>query len=420
MNEKLLQYIWQFQCFNLNQLQTTDGETIGIIHPGTINTNQGPDFTNAKIKIGNTIWAGQIELHIQSSDWENHGHSNDHNYNNVVLHVVWQNNVELKLPFPVLELHNKVPKILLKRFDELMRAVSFIPCQNSIGQIAPLIWETWKQRMLIERLQQKTILIQQYLQNNNNNWEATFWWLLAKNFGMKVNSDSFEKIARSIPINVLAKNKSQLHQLEALLFGQASLLAGDFKDDYMKLLQKEFRFLQKKYQLQPVKVSLFFLRMRPSNFPTVRLAQLAMLVHNSSYLFSKVKEAADINMVKKLLDVTANDYWHYHYIPDELSSYKEKKLGTQMISNILINTIIPILFTYGHQLKEPQYREKALQWLDQVNAEKNIITKGFTAIRIPVKSASDSQALIQLKNNYCNNKRCLECAIGNSILKTGL
>ena len=418
MNEKLLQYIWQFQCFNLNRLQSTDGEAILIIQPGTSNSNQGPDFKDAKIKIADTTWAGHVELHILSSDWQAHKHSSDENYKNVILHVVWQNNIDLQLPFPVLELHDKVPKVLLCRFDELMQATDFIPCQHTLQLVTPIIWDSWKQRMLVERLQDKSTLVQAYLQLNNNNWEETFWWLLAKNFGLKVNSATFEKIARSLPVNLLAKHKNQIHQLEALLFGQASLLTGNFNDDYMVMLQKEYHFLQKKYQLKQVKEPLFFLRMRPSNFPTVRLAQLAMLVHKSSHLFSKIKEAESIKTVKKLLDVTANDYWHYHYMPDEQSAYKEKNMGTQMIDNILINTIIPTLFTYGFLLNETVYKERALQWMEQVTAEKNSITKGFEAIGVANKNAFDSQALLQLKNNYCNKKRCLECAIGNKILRS--
>lgn len=418
MNEKLLQYIWQFQCFNLNQLQTTDGEAILILQPGFCNSNQGPDFKDAKIKIADTTWAGHVELHILSSDWQAHKHSGDENYKNVILHVVWQNNIDLQLPFPVLELHDKVPKVLLSRFDELMQATDFIPCQHNLQLVTPIIWDSWKQRMLVERLQDKSRLVQAYLQLNNNNWEETFWWLLAKNFGLKVNSASFEKIARSLPVNLLAKHKNQLQQLEALLFGQASLLTGEFTDDYMIMLQKEYHFLQKKYHLQPVEDALFFLRMRPSNFPTVRLAQLAMLVHKSSHLFSKIKEADSIKTVKKLLDVTANDYWHYHYTPDEQSSYKVKNMGIQMIDNILINTIIPTLFTYGFLLNETVYKDRALQWMEQVAAEKNRITKGFEAIGVVNKNAFDSQALLQLKNNYCNKKRCLECAVGNKILRS--
>ncbi len=417
MNEKLLQFIWQFQYFNNTSLLTAKGETLSILQRGNLNTNQGPDFKDARIKVGDTVLAGHIELHVKSSDWLLHQHSDDANYNNVILHVVWENNKPISRDFPVLELKDKVPKILLKRFDELMEITSFIPCEKTVSQVPPLIWNSWKQRMVIERLQQKAAVITGYLNENNNHWEESFWWLLAKNFGIKVNSEAFEKIAKSLPLNILGKHKNQLHQTEALLFGQAGLLTGEFKDAYMKMLQKEFQFLRQKYKLKPVQISLHFLRMRPSNFPTVRLAQLAMLIHNSVHLFSAVRETEDIQTVKKLLDVTANAYWHYHYIPDEESAYKEKRLGTQMADNILINTIIPIIYTYGSLLKDESLKEKALRWLEQLAAEKNVITAGFAQLRIDNKTAFDSQALIQLKNNYCNKKRCLECSVGNRILK---
>jgi hypothetical protein len=417
MTEKLLQYIWQFLYFNTTEIESVDAEPLVILHPGNLNTNQGPDFINAKIKVGDTLWAGHVELHILSSDWVQHKHSFDKNYNNVVLHVVWENDASIQLPFPTLELQDKVPKLLLKKYEEMMAVARFIPCEKNIQQAPSIVWDAWKERMLIERLQQKSALVKTYLQNNNNHWEETFWWLLARNFGVKINSDSFEKIARSLPITILAKHKNQVQQIEALLFGQALLLTGDFKDSYMVMLQKEYQFLQKKYQLLPANAPLYFLRMRPSNFPTVRLAQLAMLVHNSVHLFSVIKDTTDIQDIKKMLDVTANDYWHYHYMPDEESAFKEKRLGAQMADNLLINTVIPILFTYGYLHQDTILKDRALQWMEQIAAEKNNITKGFESIGIANKSAFDSQALIQLKNNYCNNKRCLECAIGNKLLR---
>ena len=417
MNEKLLQFIWQFQYFNTADLQTSQGEPLSILQKGNFNTNQGPDFKDARIKVSETLLAGHIELHVKASDWILHRHSNDVNYNNVILHVVWENNQQLPMAFPVLELKDRVSKLLLKKFDELMGLTIFIPCEKAVKQVPQITWTTWKQRIVVERLQQKATVIAGYLSSNNNHWEEGFWWLLAKNFGIKVNSEAFEKIAQSLPLTVLSKHKNQLHQTEALLFGQAGLLNGQFKDAYMIMLQKEYQFLRQKYKLNPVHISLQFLRMRPSNFPTVRLAQLAMLIHNSIHLFSIVREAPDVVTVKKLLDVTANDYWHYHYIPDEESVFKEKRLGRQMAENILINTIIPIIFTYGSLLKDEPLKEKALKWLEQLSAEKNIITDGFVQLGVSNKTAFDSQALIQLKNHYCNSKRCLECSVGNKILK---
>jgi hypothetical protein len=417
MTERLLQYIWQFQYFSSTGLVTVDGESLQIIYPGFLNTNQGPDFLDAKIKVGDIGWAGNIELHLKSSDWITHKHSDDKNYNNIILHVVWQDDADAG-SFPVLELQNRVSKFLLKRYDELMNATTFIPCEKNIHQVDSLIWKSWKDRLLAERLQNKAAAIFDHLAANNNHWEETFWWLLANNFGIKVNSDAFEKIARSLPVSILAKHKNQIHQVEALLFGQAGLLEDDFTDEYPKMLKKEYRFYKAKYKLQPIQAPLFFLRMRPANFPSVRLAQLAMLINKSVHLFSVIKESHSLKEVKELLNVTANDYWHYHYVFDEATAYREKNTGTQIINNLLINTIIPIVFAYGLYNREEAFKNKALQWMEQITAEKNSITNIYTALGIENKNASDSQALIQLKNEYCNKKRCLECAIGNRLLKT--
>ncbi|MBC7627562.1 DUF2851 family protein [Ferruginibacter sp.] len=417
MTEKLLQYIWQFQYFNHALLTTVDNEILQINTPGILNTNQGPDFLNANIKVGNTTWAGNIELHLKSSGWISHQHSKDKNYSNIILHVVWQDDGAAELSFPVLELQNRVSKFLLGRYDELMNTTAFIPCEKNIKQVNGLTWKSWIDRLLAERLQHKSTIIFKHLAANNNHWEETFWWLLASNFGIKVNSDAFEKIARSLPVNLLTKHKNQIHQLEALLFGQAGLLQNNFTETYPLMLQKEYRFYKSKYKLQPIQAPLFFLRMRPANFPSVRLAQLAMLINRSLHLFSVLREAETLKEIKDLLNVTANDYWHYHYVFDEATAFKEKHLGTQMINNILINTIIPIVFAYGLYNKEEGYKEKAMQWLEQTAAEKNNITNAYSLLGIQNKNAFNSQALIQLKNEYCNRKRCLECAVGNSLLK---
>ena len=417
MNERLLQYIWQFQCYNQSSLTTEEDEELQIIHPGTFNTNQGPDFLNAKIKIGTTTWAGSIELHINSSDWKNHKHSGDKNYNNVVLHIVWQHDVDLQLAFPTLVLQDKVSKLLLKKYDELMKAPGFIPCQKNIHTINEITWASWKERLLVERLMTKTQQVFAHLKQNNNHWEECFWWMIAKNFGLKVNTEAFLAIAQSIPVTVLAKNKNQVHQLEALLFGQAGLLDTVFEEDYPKMLQKEYYFLKKKYGLKAIRSPLIFMRMRPSNFPTIRLAQLAMLIHEREHFFSKIKTSTSLRLIKDLLNVTANDYWHYHYVFDETAAFKKKNLGQQMTDNILINTIIPIIFAYGKHQDEETYKHKALKWLEEIKTEKNTITKGFESLGINNKNAFDSQALLQLKNEYCNKKRCLECAVGNKLIK---
>jgi hypothetical protein len=418
MTERLLQFIWQFQYFNHSGLVTAEGEDLQITYAGLLNTNQGPDFLEAKIKVANTAWAGNIELHLKSSDWHIHKHSDDKNYNNIILHVVWQNDLNTGLSFPVLELQSRVSNFLLSRYDELMNATGFIACEKNIHQVDLLIWKSWKDRLLAERLQNKAKLIFEYLAANNSHWEETFWWLLANNFGIKVNSDAFEKIARSLPVNILAKHKNQLQQLEALLFGQAGLLENNFTDQYAVMLQKEYRFYKAKYKLQSIQAPLFFLRMRPANFPSIRLAQLAALINKSQHLFSVIKEAGSLKQVKKLLNVTANDYWHYRYVFDEATGFREKNMGNQMINNLLINTVVPVVFAFGHYHREEVYKNKAMQWMEEITAEKNSITYGYARLGIENKNAFDSQALIQLKNSYCNKKRCLECAVGNRLLKT--
>lgn len=417
MTERLLQFIWQFQYFNKGELTTSSGESIQVISPGQYNTNQGPDFSEAKIKIGNTTWVGNIELHFKTSDWEKHNHHKDKHYDTVILHVVWENDCKHENSLPILELKEKVSQILLRRYESLMNAAGFIPCEHSIQSVRDITWKSWKDRLLAERLARKAGFIENYLQQSNYHWEEAFWWLLARNFGIKVNAEAFEQMARSIPVTILAKHKNQIHQLEALLLGQSGLLQENFKEAYPRMLKKEFEFFRNKYNLKPCNSSVFFLRMRPENFPTVRLAQLAMLIHESAHLFSKIKEASSLVEVRKWFAVTGNDYWHYHYRFGETSSFKKKKLGTAMIDNILINTIIPILFAYGGYRNEEKHKQRALQWLEQISAENNSTTKGFQQLEIENKNAFDSQALIEMKSEYCAKKRCLDCAIGNAILK---
>jgi len=416
VTERLLQFIWQFQYFNKSELATSSGEPVQIMFAGQYNTNQGPDFSEAKIKIGNTIWAGNVELHFKTSDWQKHHHQNDDNYRNVILHVVWENDSTGKNGVPILELKEKVSKILLLRYESLMNAAGFIPCENSIQQVQGITWQGWKDRLLAERLTRKCEAVHCYLEQSNYHWEETFWWLLARNFGLAVNADAFEAIAKSIPLNILSKHKNQIHQLEALLLGQAGLLDEDFIEDYPNMLRKEFYFYNKKYKLSPSNARVFFLRMRPVNFPTIRLAQLAALVQQSAHLFSRIKEATSVVDVKKWFDVTANDYWHYHYRFDEISSFRKKKLGAGMIDNIIINTVAPMLFAYGSYYREERQKQKAVKWLEETFPESNAITNSFRALGIETLNAFDSQALIELRNEYCSKKRCLDCAIGNAIL----
>ena len=419
MNEQLLQYIWQFQYYNQTSLCTNNDEPLQIIHPGNYNSNQGPDFREAKIRIANTTWAGNIELHVNSSDWKKHKHSADSNYGNVILHVVWRHDAADSRLFPTLILEDRVPKMLLSKYDDLMNRPSFIPCEKNITGIHGLIWTSWKEKLLLERLQFRSGLIQRFLEQNQHHWEETCWWTIARNFGNSQNCEAFEKVARSIPVKILVRHKNQLQQLEALLMGQAGLLDDEFNESYPLMLQKEYRFLRHKYKLKQVQHPLFFLRMRPANFPSVRLAQLAALIHGSNKLFAHICDATSLDEIKKLLNVTANDYWHYHYLLDEISSFKIKKLGSQMTDNIIINSIVPMIYSYGRYHENEQLINRALRWIEQLPPEKNNILKGFQSLGIIAEHAFDSQALLQLKNEYCNKRKCLECMIGNRLLRSG-
>ena len=416
MTERLLQFIWQFQYFNLTDLFLISGEKLDIIHPGQLNTNQGPDFLEARIRINETIWVGAVELHIKEKDWNKHLHATDPNYQNVILHVVWEAS-DCITRLPTLCLGDRVPKTLLNRYEQLMNDLAFVPCASSIKSIPEITWMKWKERILIERLQQKTKLINEYLLQSNHHWEELFWWMLARNYGIKVNADAFEAIARSLPLTILAKHKNQLIQLEALLFGQAGMLFRKFEEQYPEMLRKEYIFLKSKYNLRQINLPIHLLRMRPQNFPTVRLAQLAMMISQSSHLFSSIREMESIAEVRNVLSVVANDYWHYHYLFDQYSTYKPKKLGDEMITNIIINTIVPVLFSYGMHNKNDHYVQKGLKWLENLPAENNLIIRNWELIGIKVRSASDTQALIELKSSYCDVKRCLDCAVGNWIVK---
>ncbi len=285
MTEKLLQYIWQMQYFNKADLQTVYQDTLTIIHPGLLNANQGPDFIKATVRINNTTWVGNIEIHVKASDWKIHQHDHDQNYRNVILHVVWKNDFRVKdingNELPVLVLEDRISKFLLQRYEELMYSSSYVPCEKSLLVVPELVWLAWKERLVAERLERKTLAIKQYLEQTNNHWEEVFWWLLARNFGITVNSNAFEAIARSISTGILAKHKTQIHQVESFLFGQAGLLEQEFTEHYPRMLQKEFRFFRKSMDFKPITYPVHFLRMRPQNFPTMRLAQLAVLIHHS-------------------------------------------------------------------------------------------------------------------------------------------
>lgn len=419
MTEKLLQFIWRFQYFNRSGLLTTDGESIEVLHPGRHNQEQGPDFLHARIRIGATIFAGSVELHLRTTDWNRHHHSADPNFQNVVLHVVYQHDTIVN-NLPVLELQPRISSLLLDRYERLMQSDAFIPCGKNLNQVPALTWESWKERLLAERLQRKAGHLINPLAGNELHWEEGFWCLLARSFGAKTNSDAFEAIARSLPLKILNRHRHSIHQLEAMLLGQARLLEHSFSDGYPRMLQKEYRYLQQKLGLKPIHLPVHFLRMRPQNFPTVRLAQLAALLQRSTHLFSKMLEAALPEQMGELLQATANDYWHYHYRFDEATVFQPKKIGTEMTHHLLINVVAPMLFAYGSYHRQPWYTEKAADLLHQLPAENNSVIRGFRNLGIEVNNAADAQAMLEMRRAYCNERRCLECAAGNALLKITL
>ncbi|MDE3235885.1 MAG: DUF2851 family protein [Bacteroidota bacterium] len=420
MTEKLLHFIWRFQYYNTVGLQTTNGENVRILKPGTLNQHQGPDFINASIVMNNIIIVGSIELHLLSSDWDKHRHSTDTNYGNIILHVVWKHDMDIKdvhgVVLPVIELQNLVPNVLLEKYRQLMEIHEPIACARHLPVLSQVSWIAWKERLAVERLEEKASKVLQLLKQNNNHWEETFWQMLAYSFGIKVNAAFFEQVARSIPINVLAKHKNQIHQVEALLLGQANLLDNAFTEKYPLLLQREYHFLQKKYGLRKVNGSAFFLRMRPANFPTIRLAQLAMLIHRSSHLFSHIRELLTIQQVEELLLVTANDYWNTHFTFHEETPLQLKTVGKQFINTLCINTIVPVVFAYGVYNDSQTAKDKSLQWLSALQAEKNNVTQRWMSFQVSNSNAMESQALLHLQHQYCLYKKCLQCAVGNKLL----
>ncbi|OLY94832.1 Protein of unknown function [Cnuella takakiae] len=419
MTEKLLHFIWRFQYFNRQALATTLDEPIEIIHPGQHNHHQGPDFLQARVRIGTTLLAGSVELHLRTSDWNRHQHSGDPNYHNVVLHVVYEHDGGTS-DLPVLELQPRISGLLLEHYQQLMQSNAFIPCGSGINQVPKLTLEAWKERLLAERLQRKAGQLAKPVSNNQLHWDEGFWHLLARSFGARTNAEAFEAIARSLPLKILARHSNSIHQLEAMLLGQARLLDYDYTDDYPRMLQREYRFLQQKWNVKPISLPVHFLRMRPSNFPTIRLAQLAALVQQSAHLFSKVIATTDVKSMEQLFQATANDYWHYHYRFDETTPFQPKRIGEDMIHHLLINVVSPVLFAYGSYHKNAAYTQRAVDILEHLPAENNAITRGFRALAIRAAHAADAQALLELRNNYCNERRCLECGVGNSLLKKAL
>lgn len=422
MQEDLLHFAWRLKRFDLSDLQTTDGQTIEILQFGEANRHAGPDFTNARIRLDNTLWAGNVEMHLKASDWLQHRHQEDRSYDNVILHVVLEEDEVIYRSngqrIPCLELRRRIPQKIARIYKSLLVSEHWIPCQHQWFQVIDSVKAFWLDRLLIERLEERTIDMARRLHANGQDWELTFYQLLARGFGMRVNVEPFEQLARSLPLHLLQRYKNNLFQLEALLFGQAALLEGAFEEEYPRKLQKEYRFLQQKHQLRAIHAQQWkFMRMRPANFPSIRIAQFAMLIHQSAHLFSKMLAATSVREIEHMFELKISNYWRDHYVFDKRSSARAKSLGRSTIHLLIINTIAPLLFLYGKNRKDESCTDRAIRLLEEVPAEKNHIIREWETLGMKVQTAYESQALLQLKHHYCDQKRCLDCAVGTALLR---
>jgi hypothetical protein len=423
LTEELFQHIWQFRLFKTASLTTIDGVPVQIIHPGTHNHHAGPDFTAAKIRIGNTLWAGNVELHLRTSDWYRHGHQHNGQYGNVILHVVFEHDVAHydadNMP-PCLALQEQIPKLLLRRYESFRHLAAFVPCEESARHVPGLIWHNWKERLLIERWERKITTLHTWLLQTGNNWEEVCYRAVAQSFGLPANGEPFLQLAQSLPHTLLARHRPSLLQLEALLFGQAGMLSGAFTDEYPGQLQQEYNYLRYKYKLQPIPAySWKWLRMRPASFPTLRIAALAALLHQAPHLFSRILETESIGRFEQLFSAQPSAYWQEHYRFDGPVS-QVRSQGRLAIHNILINTILPMLFLYGREKGQRYYQDRALQFMETLPAEENKISSAWEEAGIEQHNALDSQALLELKQQYCDEKRCLQCAVGAKLLRDGI
>ena len=421
--EKLLHYVWKHKIFPLEMLRTASGQPVEVIDPGLPTMNAGPDFFNAKLKIEGTLWVGNVEIHRQASDWFRHGHDRDKSYDTVILHVVGVSDCEVYRTNGEL-----IPQILLpcpetvrQRYNELKQADIYPPCYSIFGVLPQLTVHSWLSALQVERFEQKARIISKRLEQFNQHWEDVFFITLARNFGFGLNGDAFESWANHIPFRSVDKHRDNLFQVEAFFLGQAGLLEEetDDRDMYHQKLQKEFRYLQHKFDLPtPMSVDQWrFLRLRPGNFPHVRLAQLAYLYHKEQALFSRIMEAETLDAVKKILAGGTSLYWEEHFNFRKTSSRRTKRVGENALNLIVINTVIPFLYAYGLHKADEMLCERATCFLEALKAENNYVTRLWSGAGLPVYTAADSQALLQLQKEYCEKKDCLRCRFGFEYLR---
>ncbi|HUR31303.1 MAG TPA: DUF2851 family protein [Saprospiraceae bacterium] len=423
MQEQLLHFIWQRKLFNHSDLFTTQGQQVEIIHPGFPNQDQGPDFLQARIKIEDSLWAGHVEIHIRSSAWFLHTHDQDSHYNNVVLHVVWEEDepaVTLeKIRIPCIELHKRVEKELLARYSKLMNNQEWVPCASSLSSVDQIIKVSWLERLMSERLEKKTEQIHQILMRCGNDYEQAFFVLLCRHLGSPSNSDAMENMGIKVPLNILRKHGDRIDQIEAILFGVAGMLVKEINTEYPLKLKREFDFLKAKYNLSVIpSLQWKFMRMRPVHFPTIRIAQLSVLISQSSHFITLLAENNNSDAwMKKFMVKPANDYWNDHYHFKSQSPFLEKKLGKDTAVSLIINVVVPFMFFYGKMQGLNHLKEKAIQMLCELPAERNAIIKAWEENGWNAKDAGHTQALLHLKKYYCDLRRCLNCAVGMQVLR---
>ena len=415
MREEFLYYIWENRLTD-KDLKTEEGEAVDIVATGYRNTDSGPDFLDARIQIGDKLWAGHVEIHVKSSDWNRHGHQNDKAYKNVILHVVYENDVQVN-DIPTLELKGHVDESLFAQYQKLISSKNWIPCEKSIAKVPVFTRLSWFDRMAVERLESKSETVTKILEANQFDWEDALYKLLMRYFGLKVNNEAFEYLANILPFKTLLKHADNQLQVEAMLMGCAGFLDDDFTEEYPLQLKREFAVMKAKFNLLTMPAERWkFMRMRPSNFPTIRLAQMAQLIHKNGCLFSKIKAAKDTNEVKALFDVAASSYWETHYRFGVIAESKPKHLGEATADVLMINAIAPLLFCYGKLHKDESVCETAMQFLEDTEAEDNAIIRHYAQCGITAENAMQTQALLYLYSYFCKRKRCLECRIANVLL----
>ena len=411
MKEDFIYYLWENRLLNLD-LRTTSGDEISVISVGNRNFDSGADFINARIKIGGTLWAGQVEIHVRASDWFRHRHQYDDNYNNVILHVVYEYDTDL-LKIPTLEVKDKFDISLLLNYNSFVNSRNWIPCGEFIGGVQSFTVVSWFDRMLVEHLENECKELDFKLKNNHYDWEQTFYHRLMRYFGLKVNNDSFEYLSRILPLNLLLKHLDNELYVESMLFGCAGFLDKDFDEEYPRLLKREFKMLKSKFTLKVMPVSNWkFLRLRPPNFPTIRIAQLAKIIVKNGTLFSKIRDSVSMDDIMNLFDVELDSYWNNHFQFDKVSNVDKKKtFGKTAVESVFVNAIVPMLFYYGKFHSLESYKEKAMTFLEQLDAEDNIVIRNFIKAGLSFNNAFQTQAALFMYKYYCKRRRCLECRI---------